>query len=98
MLVEIILGKTRCFHSIKYREDDVLGLSCDMVNKTVSFSVNDSFEPSLGVAFDKIVADFIAPVLSVSSFFKVVTNLGHLTWKHTPTDETYVSVHDVAQK
>jgi hypothetical protein len=77
----------------------VLGLACDMVNKTVSFSVNGSFEPSLGVAFDKIVADSIAPALSASSFFKVVTNFGHLPWKHAPPDETYVSgVHAAAQK
>jgi hypothetical protein len=83
---------------VKWREGDVLGLACDLVNKTVSFSVNGSFEPPLGVAFDKIVADFIAPALSASNFFKVVANFGHLPWKHAPPDETYVSVHAAAQK
>ena len=76
----------------------MLGLACDMVNKTVSFSVNGSFEPPLGVAFDKIVADSIAPALSASLGFKVVANFGQLPLKHVPPDETYVSVHAAAQK
>jgi hypothetical protein len=49
---------------VKWREGDVLGLACDMMNKTVSFSANGSFEPPLKVAFDKIDADCIAPALS----------------------------------
>ncbi len=38
-----------------WQEGDVLGLACDMVDKKMSFSVNGTFEPSLGVAFDNIV-------------------------------------------
>jgi hypothetical protein len=38
----------------------------------VSFSVNGSFETSLGVAFDKIVADSIAPAFSAQISFRVV--------------------------
>ncbi len=83
---------------VEWQEDDVLGLACDMVNKTVSFSVNGSFEPHLGVAFENIAADSIAPVFSANLGFKVVVNFGQLPLKHAPPDETYVSVHAAAQK
>ncbi len=38
-------GSSSAF-GVEWREDDVLGLACDMVNKTVSFSVNGSYRPS----------------------------------------------------
>ncbi len=41
---------------VEWQEGDVLFLTCDMVNKTVSFSVNGSFEPPLGVAIDMTAA------------------------------------------
>jgi hypothetical protein len=69
-----------------------------MVNKTVSFSVNGSFEPPLGLAFQNIAADSIAPAFTATSGFKVVANFGQLPLKHAPPDETYVSVHAAAQK
>ncbi len=83
---------------VAWQEGDVLGLACDMVNKTVSFSVNGSFEPPLGLAFQNIAADSIAPAFSAYSGFKVVANFGQLPLKHAPPDETYVSVHAAAQK
>ncbi len=83
---------------VEWQEGDVLGLACDMVNKTVSFSVNGSFDPPLGVAFDKIDADSVAPAFSANLGFKVVGNFGQLPLKHAPPDETYVSVHAAAQK
>ena len=82
---------------VEWQEGDVLGLACDMVNKTVSFSVNGSFEPPLGLAFENIAADFIAPAFTANSGFKVVANFGQLPLKHAPPDETYVSVHAAAQ-
>jgi hypothetical protein len=90
-------GSSRTF-GVEWREGDVLGLACDMVNKSVSFSVNGSFEPPLGVAFGKIVADSIGPAFSAGLGFKVVDNFGQLPLKHAPPDETYVSVHAAAQK
>ncbi len=78
---------------VAWQEGDVLGLACDMVNKSVSFSVNGSFEPPLGLAFQNIAADSIAPAFSADSGFKVVANFGQLPLKHAPPDETYVSVH-----
>jgi hypothetical protein len=90
-------GSSSAF-GVEWQEGDVLGLACDMVNKSVSFSVNGSFEPPLGVAFDKIVADSIAPAFSAELGFKVVANFGQLPLKHAPPDETYVSVHAAAQK
>ncbi len=83
---------------VEWQEGDVLGLACDMVNKSVSFSVNGSFEPPLGLAFQNIAADSIAPVFSAQSGFKVVANFGQLPLKHAPPDETYVSVHAATQK
>ncbi len=83
---------------VEWQEGDVLGLACDMVNKSVSFSVNGSFEPPLGLAFQNIAADSIAPAFSAQSGFKVVANFGQLPLKHAPPDETYVSVHAAAQK
>jgi hypothetical protein len=83
---------------VEWQEGDVLGLACDMVNKTVSFSVNGSFEPPLGLAFQNIAADSIAPAFTATSGFKVVANFGQLPLKHAPPDETYVSVHAAAQK
>ncbi len=83
---------------VEWKEDDVLGLACDMVNKSVSFSVNGSFEPPLGLAFQTIAADSIAPAFTASSGFKVVANFGQLPLKHAPPDETYVSVHAAAHK
>ena len=83
---------------VKWREGDVLGLACDMVNKTVSFSVNGSFELPLGLAFQNIAADSIAPAFSAWKGFKVVANFGQLPLKHAPPDETYVSVYAAAQK
>ena len=53
----------------------MLGLACDMVNKTVSFLVKGSFEPPLGVAFDKIATDSIVPAFSAQKVFKVVSFL-----------------------
>jgi ankyrin repeat protein len=90
-------GSSSTFGAV-WQEGDVLGLACDMVNKTVSFSVNGSFEPPLGVAFENIAADCIAPAFTALSGFKVVANFGHLPFKHAPPDETYVSVHAAAQK
>ena len=78
---------------VEWQEGDVLGLACDMVNKSVSFSVNGSFEPPLGLAFQNIAADSIAPAFSAISGFKVVANFGQVALKHAPPDETYVSVH-----
>jgi hypothetical protein len=78
---------------VTWQEGDVLGLACDMVNKSVSFSVNGSFKPPLGLAFENIAADSIAPAFSASRGFKVVANFGQLPLKHAPPDETYVSVH-----
>ena len=78
---------------VKWKEGDVLGLACDMVNKIVSFSVNGSFEPPLGLAFQNIAADSIEPAFTAYSGFKVVANFGQLPLKHAPPDETYVSVH-----
>ncbi len=83
---------------VAWQEGDVLGLACDMVNKSVSFSVNGSFEPPLGLAFQNIAADSIAPAFTACPGFKVVANFGQLPLKHAPPDETYVSVHAVAQK
>jgi hypothetical protein len=83
---------------VEWQEGDVLGLACDMVNKSVSFSVNGSFEPPLGLAFQNIAADSIAPAFSAQAGFKVVANFGQLPLKHAPPDETYVSVHAAAQK
>jgi hypothetical protein len=83
---------------VMWQEGDVLGLACDMVNKTVSFSVNGSFKPPLGVAFENIAADSIAPAFTANLGFKVVANFGQLPLKHAPPDETYVSVHAAAQK
>jgi hypothetical protein len=80
-----------------WQEGDVLGLACDMVNKTVSFSVNGSFEPPLGLAFQNIAAHSIAPAFTAWNA-KVVANFGQLPLKHAPPDETYVSVHAAAQK
>jgi hypothetical protein len=90
-------GSSSAF-GVEWQEGDVLGLACDMVNKTVSFSVNGSFEPPLGVAFQNIAADSIAPAFMAGIGFKVVANFGQLPLKHAPPDETYVSVHAAAQK
>jgi hypothetical protein len=78
---------------VPWQEGDVLGLACDMVNKTVSFSVNGSFEAPLGLAFQNIAANSIAPAFTASRGFKVLANFGQLPLKHAPPDETYVSVH-----
>ena len=83
---------------VAWKEGDVLGLACDMVNKSVSFSVNGSFQPPLGLAFQNIAADSIAPAFTADTGFKVVANFGQLPLKHAPPDETYVSVHAAAQK
>ena len=76
----------------KWNVGDVLGLACDMVNKTVSFSVNGSFESPFGVAFERIAAEWIAPTLTADSGFQVVANFGARPFKHAPPDEAYVSV------
>ncbi len=83
---------------VEWQEGDVLGLACDMVNKSVSFSVNGSFEPPLGLAFQNIAADSMAPAFTANIGFKVEANFGQLPLKHAPPDETYVSVHAAAQK
>jgi hypothetical protein len=90
-------GSSSAF-GVAWQEGDVLGLACDMVNKTVSFSVNGSFEPPLGLAFQNIAADSIAPAFTANIGFRVVANFGQLPLKHAPPDETYVSVHAAAQK
>lgn len=90
-------GSSSAF-GVAWQEGDVLGLACDMVNKSVSFSVNGSFQPPLGVAFQNIAAASIAPAFSAWNGCKVVANFGQLPLKHAPPDETYVSVHAAAQK
>ena len=47
-------GSSSAF-GVEWKEGDVLALACDMVSKTASFSVNGTFEPPLGVVFDKIL-------------------------------------------
>jgi hypothetical protein len=86
---------------VEWQEGDVLGLACDMVNKTVSFSVNGSFEPPLGVAFTLFRRSLPTPYSRPSRSkrgFMVVANFGQLPLKHTPPDEAYLSVHAAAQK
>jgi hypothetical protein len=82
----------RSTFGVEWKNGDVLGLACDMVNKTISFAVNGSFNAPLGVAFVNITAEWIAPAFTGSNGFHVVVNFGHLPFKHSPPDGTYVSV------
>jgi hypothetical protein len=80
------------------KKGDVLGLACDMINKTISFSLNGSFGAPFGVAFDNITAEWIAPAFTASEGSQVVANFGApQKFKHAPPDGTYVSVHEAAK-
>jgi hypothetical protein len=79
------------------KKGDVLGLACDMINKTISFSLNGSFGAPFGVAFKTITAEWIAPAFTASEGSQVVANFGApRQFKHVPPDG-YVSVHDAAK-
>jgi hypothetical protein len=45
----------------KWKIGDTLGFACDLVNKSISFSVNGSFEASNGMALEKINAEWLSP-------------------------------------
>jgi hypothetical protein len=80
------------------KRGDVLGLACDMINKTISFSLNGSFDTPFGVAFQPITAEWIAPAFTASEGSQVVANFGvPRKFKHAPPDDGYVSVHDAAK-
>jgi hypothetical protein len=82
-------------HNLK--KGDVLGLGCDMINKTIYFSVNGSFD-ALCVALKPISAEWIAPAFTASEGSQVVANFGApRKFKHAPPDDGYVSVHDAAK-
>jgi hypothetical protein len=48
------------------KKGDVLGLSCDMISKTISFSLNGSFDAPFGVVIKLIAAEFIVPAFTAS--------------------------------
>jgi hypothetical protein len=80
------------------KKGDVLGLACDMINKSISFSLNGSFDAPFGVAFQPITAEWIAPAFTASERSQVVANFGApRKFKHAPPDDGYVSVHDAAK-
>ena len=77
---------------------DVLGLAIDLVDKTVSFSVNGDFSEPCGVAFSNIgvPAGWIMPALtSQTGTYRV--NFGDRPFIHKPPDESYQSVVSGAQ-
>ena len=72
---------------------DVLGLAIDLMDKTVSFSVNGDYCEPCGVAFSNIdvPAGWIMPALtSHSGTYRV--NFGDRTFIYPPPDESYQSV------
>ena len=72
---------------------DVLGLAIDLVDKTVSFSVNGNFSEPCGVAFTNIdiPASWIMPALtSHSGTYQI--NFGDRSFIHAPPDVSYQSV------
>lgn len=78
-----------------WTKGDVLGLACDLVNNTLSLSVNGSFDAPNGVGFEDIkFGDWLSPALT-SSHSSVKVNFGQRSFKHSGPDDTYVSVHSV---
>jgi hypothetical protein len=83
---------------LNLKKGDVLGLACDMINKSISFSLNGSFDAPFGVAFKTFTAEWIAPAFTASEGSEVVANFGApRKFKHSPPDDGYVSVHDAAK-
>ncbi len=76
----------------KWKIGDTLGFACDLVKKSISFSLNGSFKAPNGMVFEKIKAEWLSPGLSGDRSL-VVVNFGDRPFKHPP-DEEYMSVHD----
>ena len=77
----------------KWEIGDTLGFACDLVNKSISFSVNGSFEAPNGMAFENINAEWLSPGLSASGGGSLAVNFGDRPFKCNPPDDSYVSVH-----
>jgi hypothetical protein len=76
----------------KWMIGDTLGFACDLVNKSISFSVNGSFEAPNGTAFEKINTEWLSPGLSGSNG-SLAVNFGDRPFKCSPPDDSYLSVH-----
>jgi hypothetical protein len=69
-----------------------------MISKTISLSLNDSFDAPFGVVIKPITAEWITPAFTASEGSQVVVNFGDpRTFKHAPPDDGYVSVHDTTK-
>ena len=75
----------------KWKIGDTLGFACDLVHKSISFSVNGSFKAPNGMAFENINAEWLSPGLSGEGSLAV--NFGDRPFKCSPPDDSYVSVH-----
>jgi len=78
----------------EWKEGSVVGFAVDMQAKTISFSVDGSWEAPNGLAFENVEAEWIAPGLTSSGTYQV--NFGDRPFKHAAPDESYVSVHQGA--
>ena len=84
--------KHGCFGS-KWKIGDTLGFACDLVKKSISFSLNGSFKAPNGMVFEKIKAEWLSPGLSGDGSL-VVVNFGDRPFNRAPPDNEYMSVHD----
>jgi hypothetical protein len=76
----------------KWEIGDTLGFACDLVNKSISFSVNGSFKAPNGMAFEKINAEWLSPGLSGDDG-SLAVNFGDRPFKCSLPDDSYKSVH-----
>ncbi len=77
----------------KWKIGDTLGFACDLVKKSISFSLNGSFKAPNGMVFEKIKAEWLSPGLSGDGSL-VVVNFGDRPFNRAPPDNEYMSVHD----
>jgi hypothetical protein len=75
----------------EWKIGDTVGFACDLENKSISFSVNGSFEAPNGIAFEKVNAEWLSPGLTGHGVLAV--NFGDRPFRYSPPDASYVSVH-----
>jgi nucleoredoxin len=87
------------FTGSQWSDGQVIGFAVDMSDERsarVSVSVDGSFAPPNGLAFDRISATWLSPAFSASAG-ECRVNFGDTPFKHSPPDTSFVSVQSFAK-
>ena len=87
-------GTSSAFGS-EWAVGDIVGVAIDLAEGTISYSHRGSYSSPYGVAFTHInvPAGWVMPALSASKDSVCNVNFGDRSFRHSPPDGKYISVH-----